>query len=126
MPAKDTQREQERLAARPGRFRAAWAALLGHPVVPAQIRAEWAETQLVLHDMLTQLSASLARQARAEKKRIEDLHRSQAPESPASVVPPRSADPKAALRSRAYGLINPGARAQPPQLQLDVVQEEAG
>jgi len=106
MPARDDSERVEAVESRPGRLRAAWLALMGHPVVPDQIRAEWASAQLVFHDLLTQLSASLARQARAEKKRQERLREAvrEASEGPPSRPTPGTSDYKAELRRRAFGL----------------------
>lgn len=113
---------------RPGRLRAAWMALLGHPVVPDQIRAEWASAQLVFHDLLTQLSASLARQARAEKKRIERL-RERAQEAsegqPQHRRPPSLASRKAELRRFAFHGEGRPSWLNGHQQSLDLSQEEA-
>ena len=106
MPAKDQSDQERAVERRPGRVRSAWLALMGHPVIPASIRAEWAETQLVIHDMLAQLSTSLARQAKAEKRRIERLREASqaASQSPDVRTPPPmdSGDRKAALRRFAF------------------------
>lgn len=106
MPARDDSHRESAVESRPGRFRAAWMALMGHPVVPDQIRAEWAAAQLVFHDLLTQLSASLARQARAEKKRIERLRERAQEASEEQLLHRQPPDPrsrKAELRRRAFG-----------------------
>ena len=119
MPSKDRSSQRESLELRPGRFRAAWRALMGQPVVPAQIRAEWAEMQLVFHDMLTQLSASLARQAKAEKKRLERLRELSREASEGQHLPqtPRSsAERKAQLRRFAFH----GGERPPSFSQMDL------
>lgn len=56
-----------------GRLRSAWQVFLGERQVPAQIAWEWAEYQSMFNDLLTRYSATLARAAKAEKKRIADL-----------------------------------------------------
>jgi len=102
-------------------------ALVGHPVVPDQIRAEWAQAQLVFHDLLTQLSASLARQARAEKKRIERL-RERAQEAsegqPLHRRPPDLASRKAALRRFAFHGEDRPSWLNGSQLPLELSQED--
>lgn len=57
----------------PGRLRAAWSVLRGQRLVPAQIQAEWLEYQLIFDDLLSRMSSSLARQAKAERKRLRRL-----------------------------------------------------
>lgn len=90
----------------PGRLRAAWSVLRGQRLVPAQIQAEWLEYQLIFDDLLTRLSVSLARQAKAERKRLRRL----VEEAPADPSPPpqqslalssHQSSPKSALRSLA-------------------------
>lgn len=54
-----------------GRLRAAWSVLLGERLVPLQLQAEWVEYKLIFDDLLKRLSAQLARQAKAEKSRLE-------------------------------------------------------
>ena len=128
MPARDDSAREEAVQRRPGRLRAAWMALLGHPVVPDQIRAEWAQAQLVFHDLLTQLSASLARQARAEKKRIERL-RERAQEAsegqPLHRRPPDLASRKAALRRFAFHGEERPSWLNGSQVPLDLSPEES-
>jgi len=55
------------------RIFAAWQVLMGQRLTPLQIHAEWVEYQQVFRDLLEQFSASLAREAKAEKKRIQAL-----------------------------------------------------
>lgn len=45
--------------------------LRGHALVPEQIVAEWLEYQVIFNGLLERFSALLARQAKAEKKRME-------------------------------------------------------
>ena len=66
----------------PGRLRAALAVLLGERLVPLQIHAEWAEYQMAFDDLLKRLSAQLARQAKAERARVERLLEAEAVPSP--------------------------------------------
>jgi hypothetical protein len=82
----------------PGRLKAAWGVLRGDRVVPDQIRAEWAEYQVIFSDLLTRQSALLARQAKEEKRRLDRLASVQAPE--ASTPAPHQGG-KASLRRRA-------------------------
>lgn len=109
----------------PGRLRGAWSVLLGERLVPVQIHAEWREYQQIFDDLLKRLSTQLARQAKAEKRRVRRLLEEAEPGSESSsrsdVQPP--AGSKAELRSRAAaarGLsqlqlaINRGAPPPPP------------
>lgn len=84
----------------PGRLRSAWSVLRGEALVPAQIVAEWAEYQQIFNDLLQRFSASLARQAKAEKARIKALSES-IDESPQQELP---LNHKSAIRSRAAAL----------------------
>jgi len=78
--------------------------------VPDQIRWEWIEYQQRFNDLLDRYSASLARSAKAEKKRIASLHESLQPTEPSSepqrVVPSRGH--KADLYRRASLLLRGG------------------
>ena len=58
----------------PGRFRAAWQALCGAPVVPVQIRAQWATAQLELEAILDKITAATARQITRDKRELEKAH----------------------------------------------------
>jgi len=51
----------------------AFRVLMGQRLTPLQIEAEWAEYQQIFRDLLQQFSASLAREAKAEKKRLDKL-----------------------------------------------------
>ena len=55
----------------PGRIRSALAVLFGRSVTPQQIQKEWLEWEITLGSVLDRFSALLARQAKAEKKRVE-------------------------------------------------------
>jgi len=55
----------------PGRWRAALSVLRGERLVPLQIEVEWLEYQQIFTDILSRFGAQLARDAKAEKKRIE-------------------------------------------------------
>lgn len=55
----------------PGRIRSAIAVLFGRSVTPQQIQQEWLEWEITLGSVLDRFSALLARQAKAEKKRVE-------------------------------------------------------
>lgn len=54
----------------PGRVVAAWKVLRGERLVPIQIQADWAEYQLIFGDILKRFSALMAREAKAEKRRL--------------------------------------------------------
>ena len=62
---------EERRVRRPGRIRQALAVLFGRSVTPQQIQQEWLEWEITLGSVLDRFSALLARQAKAEKKRVE-------------------------------------------------------
>lgn len=55
----------------PGRIRSAIAVLFGRAVTPQQMQQDFIEWELVLGGVLDRFSALLARQAKAEKKRVE-------------------------------------------------------
>lgn len=55
----------------PGRWRAAWQALMGRPVVPTQIQAQWAAAQLELEAVLDKITAATARQITRDKRELE-------------------------------------------------------
>jgi len=97
--AETAETQKDSAGKRPSRLRAAISVLRGESLVPAQIEWEWLEYQIRFNDLLTRYIASLARGAKAEKKRIEALH-SSLEEAP----PQRQAAPlggKAELRARA-------------------------
>ena len=62
---------QEGKIKRPGRIRSALAVLFGRSVTPQQIQEEWLSWEITLTGVLDRFSALLARQAKAEKKRVE-------------------------------------------------------
>lgn len=79
-PSDTLERAAEGKLKRPGRLRAAWLALLGAPVVPDQIRAEWAGWAWELQGLCDNITAAAARMntraVRGLKKaeeRIEEL-----------------------------------------------------
>ena len=55
----------------PGRIRSAIAVLFGRSITPQQLQQDFIEWELVLGGILDRFSALLARQAKAEKKRVE-------------------------------------------------------
>lgn len=55
----------------PGRFRAAWLALMGHPIVPTQIRAEWAAWQLELEAICDKIGAAASRNQTRHKRELD-------------------------------------------------------
>lgn len=65
---------------RPGRFISAFRVLMGRMTTPAQIQADWLEWELVLGGVLDRFGALLARQAKAEKKRVEQQLELQGPD----------------------------------------------
>lgn len=107
----------------PGRLQAAWRALRGEAVVPDQIRAEWAEYQLMFGDLLQRWSSMLARDAKLEKQRRERLEKEIGPLSrPEAVAQPTS---KAQLRSIAAQRFGIGPyRHAGPQHQLKLNGKE--
>jgi hypothetical protein len=93
----------------PGRLRAAWRVLRGEALVHDQILAEWTEYQLIFGDMLKRFSALLAREAKAEKKRVQRLvAEKEKPEPPTQLELVPGAD-KSKLReiARSRGLGTP-------------------
>lgn len=72
-----------------------------HPSI-IQIRAEWAEYQIVFNDILTRWSAKLAREAKVEAKRQARLQEAitSASDGPDHRPPPLALTGKQALRSR--------------------------
>lgn len=55
---------------RPSRVRAAFQALLGAPVVPVQIRAEWTAVQLELEAVCDKIAAATNRQITRDKREL--------------------------------------------------------
>lgn len=107
----------------PGRLRAALAVLAGERLVPLQLQAEWAEYQMVFDDLLKRLSAQLARQAKAEKARLDRLTvEAPSPSSDAPVSASSHRHPKAALYERArQALPSPHPR---PEVLLGLQEEQ--
>lgn len=70
------------------------------PISILQVRAEWAEYQIAFNDLLQKFSALLARQAKAEKARVD---REAEPEPIAAPVPHSKAALRSALAQRLYG-----------------------
>jgi len=100
MPKADPEKHPEVRSV--GRLSGAWRVLRGDALVPDQIRVEWAEYQVIFSDLLSRLSASLARQAKNEKKRVaEEL--ADPDQIPLALVRTNS-DHKAELRRRAANL----------------------
>lgn len=96
-PAAEIQDEPPRI----GRWRAAWRVLRGDRLVPLQIQVEWLEYRQIFDDLLKRFGAQLARQAKAEKKRLErQLQEEGLREVPAD-PPSSSRHPKAELYRRA-------------------------
>lgn len=88
----------------PGRLRAAWLVLRGHRLVDLQIQVEWIEYRQIFDDLLKRFGAQLARQAKAEKKRLErQLQEDDHLAAPVAPAPPSSSrrHPKADLYDRA-------------------------
>lgn len=96
----------------PGRIRSALAVLFGRAVTPQQIQREWLEWEITLGSVLDRFSALLARQAKAEKKRVElELTMSEETATDFNArIPPTSWERKAKLYTRvaaARGLTKP-------------------
>ena len=87
----------------PGRIRQALAVLCGRQVTPQQIQQEWLQWEITLGSVLDRFSALLARQAKAEKKRVEiELTNSEETASPHNAhIVPTGWTRKADLYSRA-------------------------
>lgn len=58
---------------RPGRVRAAWLALTGHPVVPDQLRAEWASWAMELENLCDKLTVAAARMLQRDRRELEKV-----------------------------------------------------
>lgn len=98
---------------RPGRLRAAWSVLRGERLVPLQIQAEWADYQRTFGELLTRFSAQLARQAKAERKRVRDLLQEQ---EAAALQSPQHDSPSSSDRLDLWRRASQrGLAAQPPQ-----------
>ena len=94
-----------------GRLKSAIRVLLGQRVTPLQIEKEWLEYKMIFEDLLQRWSASLARDAKAEKARIDRLNESRAP----AQAPPQGT--KAELRARFAAMRGIGG---PSQTSLDI------
>ncbi len=83
-----------------GRLSHAWAVLRGRELTNTQLQAEWLEYKQIFGDILTRLSAQLARQAKVERKRI--VKQLELDVVPAAAQPPAGpARDKSELRRRA-------------------------
>lgn len=58
---------------RPGRLRAAWLALTGAPVVPDQLRAEWAAWAMELENLCDKLTTAAARMLQRDRRELEKV-----------------------------------------------------
>jgi hypothetical protein len=107
MDPEQTQNEAPQIAPEPDRPRGGrkplprlWSWLWRKPREPEppsilQIRAEWAEYEMIFNDILNRWSAKLAREAKMEKKRLARTF-----EPPPEAGPLPAADLKAQLRTR--------------------------
>ena len=94
----------------PGRIRQALAVLFGRQVTPQQIQASFLEWEITLGSVLDRFSALLARQAKAEKKRVElELTTSEETASPHNARIGNGWTSKAELYSRAAQVKGLGA-----------------
>lgn len=96
---KATEKPDVSPAGPPGRVRGALMVLRGEALVPDQIRAEWIEYQVTFSGLLERFGALLARQAKAQKKSLDE----QLADTPAPVATLQE-DHKAALRTKAARL----------------------
>lgn len=107
----------------PGRVRGALMVLRGEALVPDQIRAEWIEYQVTFSGLLERFGALLARQAKAQKKSLDE----QLTEAPSPVATPIG-DHKAQLRTKAarlhLGLGGAHQVVPSPSLPLEVLPPE--
>jgi hypothetical protein len=101
----------------PGRLRGALMVLRGEALVPDQIRCEWIEYQVTFSGILDRFGALLARQAKAEKRRL-DEQLAEAPPSPEAAVATIGEARKAQLRTQAASLHLSRAQARAPTPQL--------
>ena len=72
-PVSKQKKEEPEEQVAPGRFSAAWSVLRGQRLVPLQVQAEWLTYQQIFDDVLKRLGAQLARQAKAEKGRLDQF-----------------------------------------------------
>lgn len=117
----------------PGRIRGALMVLRGEALVPDQIRCEWIEYQVTFSGILDRFGALLARQAKAEKRRLdEQLAEPQPPPHPDLVAVGPGEDRKADLRRRAAhlhlgtGVGRYGEPRSPHQDELDLKLARTG
>jgi len=97
------------------RILGAWQVLMGERLVPFEIQSQWVAYQQILGAQLEQMSAYLARSAKAEKKRIERIQESldeagQPEAAPDIGMSDRDAR-KAELRTRVAGMTRPPGRS---------------
>lgn len=88
---------------------------MGQQVTPLQIRAEWLEYKLIFDDLLGRMGTQLARQAKAERKRLQrqlELEEAPGPDSrPVALAGGRKAQLR---RMVAEGRGVPTKPARPP------------
>lgn len=70
-PDNSPENASERILRRPGRIRTLFAVLAGAPVVPEQIRAEWAAWQLELEAICDKIGAAAARLQTRNKRELD-------------------------------------------------------
>lgn len=74
----------------PNRCSEAFRVLMGQRLTPVQIQAEWVEYQQIFRDLLETFSASLARQSKAEKKRLDRLGEAVEAEATDMIIDPNA------------------------------------
>jgi hypothetical protein len=84
-------------------LRGALSVLRGEALVPDQIRCEWIEYQVTFSGILDRFGALLARQAKAEKRRLDELLE-EAPPAPDAAMATPGETRKAQLRTQAAHL----------------------
>jgi hypothetical protein len=100
--------------------------LLGEPVVPEQILADWLSYRLLFDDLLVRFGALLARQAKAEKARLQEQLAEQPTErAPApGVNGSRKADVRRRIaEARGLSAYRPSNRFSPPAKTLVLMPE---
>lgn len=112
----------------PGRLRGALMVLRGEALVPDQIRCEWVEYQVTFSGILDRFGALLARQAKADKRRLDEQLAEAPPPTETSDGLGPGADRKAGLRTKAAGLHlgRHGAYRSPHQSDLDLKLARTG
>lgn len=112
-----TSDQETRNIKRPGRIVSAFRVLMGTKTTPAQLAADWAEWELVLTGVLDRFGALLARQAKAEKRKVQQQLELAPPDIPGSAL-----SSKADLYARANRLRGHNAHVKvAPNGGLDVV-----